>query len=460
MSLIADQFFHDSEIRQAEDHIIAALSRHQKNLEGVRPPDPHLTQSYEETLTHFGELRGNGLWYPYLGSGIGNGALVELADGSVKYDFIGGIGVHIFGHSHPEVMRSALRGAMQDTIMQGNLQQNADSAVLCERFLSLANASGAKMAHCFLTSSGAMANENALKILFHRRPEANRLLAFKSCFMGRTLALAQITDKAKYRAGLPDTLRVDYIPFYGTNSSGSTLQTLSALEQHLKRYPGKYAGMCMELVQGEGGYNLGNREFFLEVIYLLRRHDLPLLIDEIQTFGRTSQPFAFQHFGLDEYADVVTVGKMSQVCATLFKTELKPKPGLISQTFTSSSVAISVANYLLEQFETSELFGEHGRNMQLHELMVQGFEQIQSRHPGWIKGPYGIGTMIAFTPFDGDFTRTQSLAKRLFKLGVIAFVAGSTVGRIRFLLPAMVVTEQDIQAVLRILEQALEEEAS
>ena len=39
-------------------------------------------------------------------------------------------------------------------------------------------------------------------------------LPFKKCFMGRSLAIAQITDKPKYREGLPLTLNVDYVPFY------------------------------------------------------------------------------------------------------------------------------------------------------------------------------------------------------------------------------------------------------
>ena len=59
-----------------------------------------------------------------------------------------------------------------------------------------------------------MANENALKLLFHYQPRKTRILAFEGCFIGRTLALASITDKAKYRDGLPGTLSVDYLPFF------------------------------------------------------------------------------------------------------------------------------------------------------------------------------------------------------------------------------------------------------
>jgi acetylornithine/succinyldiaminopimelate/putrescine aminotransferase len=66
----------------------------------------------------------------------------------------------------------------------------------------------------FMTSSGVMAAENALKMAFQKRAPAHRVIAFEKCFMGRTLSVSQITDKAAYRDGLPKTLMVDYIPFY------------------------------------------------------------------------------------------------------------------------------------------------------------------------------------------------------------------------------------------------------
>ena len=78
-------------------------------------------------LQKFGDIRGGTLYFPYLGSGIGRGPLVELADGSVKYDMISGIGVHYLGHSHPALIAASIDAAIRDTIMQGNLQQNVES---------------------------------------------------------------------------------------------------------------------------------------------------------------------------------------------------------------------------------------------------------------------------------------------------------------------------------------------
>lgn len=454
--LIAQQFAADPRVAEAKRLLLDALTEHQAKLTGPRPADPALRQSYEATITQFSQMRGGALYFPYLGSGIGRGPLVELADGSVKYDFITGIGVHFFGHSHPALVSAALDAAIADTTMQGNLQQETHSAELVWLLLQGANQSGAALEHCYLTTSGAMANENALKVLFHRKAPATRVLAFRGCFAGRTLALAQVTDKARYRVGLPPTLSVDYVPFFdAADPQGSTERSLAVLREHLARYPGQHACMMFELVQGEAGFYPGSTPFFTAIMDALRAADVPIFIDEVQTFGRTSRLFAFQHFGLDRYVDVVTIGKLTQACATLIRGEFKPAPGLISQTFTASTSAIHVALAIVRELSSGDYYGPDGRIEQHHRHFVGRLADLAHRRPGWIRGPFGIGAMVAFTPFDGSAEVAKEVVLTLFDAGVIAFIAGDHPARVRFLVPVAAVTPQDIDAVCTILEEVL-----
>ena len=179
----------------------------------VRPPKPELAATYRARLEEFAKLRSGALYYPYLATGRGDGAWVELADGSVKLDFISGIGVHGFGHAHPVMRRCGVQAALCDTVMQGNLQQLDLSIDVCRRFVEIGSQDGAALEHVTLTTSGAMANENALKLAFHARPGRTRILAFDRCFAGRTMLLSQLTDKAAYRVGLPTSFPIDYLPF-------------------------------------------------------------------------------------------------------------------------------------------------------------------------------------------------------------------------------------------------------
>src|SRR5438477_30555 len=82
-------------------------------------------------------VRGGAIFYPYLGSGLGNGALVELADGSVKFDMISGIGVQHWGHSYPVFLDAGIDATLGDTVMQGNLQQNVDAVRLSRELVGL-----------------------------------------------------------------------------------------------------------------------------------------------------------------------------------------------------------------------------------------------------------------------------------------------------------------------------------
>jgi 4-aminobutyrate aminotransferase-like enzyme len=456
---VADGFFNDPRLDQAKKLIQEALGEHSSKITGVKPANPELKESYDNLLKKMADYRGGALFYNYLGSGIGNGPLVELADGSVKYDFITGIGVHYMGHSHPGVVEAQIKGAISNTVMNGHLQQNTDTAALLELFSKEACKYGADVKNVFLSTSGAMANENAFKIIFQKRAPANRFFAFEKCFAGRTLGMAWVTDKAAYRQGLPKTLDVDYIPFYDANDhQGSIDRAVYAMKKNITRFPGMHAGFVMEVIQGENGSWVGHTDFFMALINVCRENNISVFIDEVQSFARTSELFAFQYFKLDKYADVVAVGKNSQVCATLFTDDHKPKPGLMSQTFTGSAAQISASHYVISSIVNGNYLGENGKINKLHERFKGNLEKISKKHPEKLKGPFGIGAMVAMTVFNGDEPKSKAFTIKLFENGVLSFMAsGHPTTRVRFLLPVMATEEKHIDEVCEIIEKTLTE---
>ncbi len=447
---IFNRFIQDSRTQSAKKQLVGLLKEYQAGITAIRPPLSDLQTSYQECLDEFSRLRGGKLLLPYLGSGMGNGALVELADGSVKYDFINGIGVY-WGHAHPDIVSAALDGALQNTVIQGNLQQNIQGVEVAR---ILVKESG--MDHCFFASSGAMAAENALKIAFQKRFPARRILAFERCFMGRTLLLSQITDKPAFREGLPDTAPIDYIPFYEeADPEGSTQRALHVLKTLISRYPNGHAAMVFEFIQGEGGYYAGAERFFKVLMEELKQTGIPILGDEIQTFGRLPRLFAFQYFNLSEYVDSVTVGKLTQICATLFKSNMAPRPGLLSQTFTGAAVAFEAAKVILNQLIHGGFLGEEGKIAKIHEYFVAHLKVLSEKYPHAVQGPFGCGAMIAFTPFNGNKEKADVFVQALFKEGLICFTAGQSVSRIRFLVPMGAITFDDIDRAVEIIEGTL-----
>jgi acetylornithine aminotransferase len=458
--LVANSLHTDPRVTEAKRLLLEALAEHTAKIDGVRPAEARLEKDYQAMLQDYGRMRGGNLVFPYLGSGIGNGPWVELADGSVKLDFITGIGVHGFGHSSPRIVEAGINAALNDTVMHGNLQQGTISYEFVKSMLRIANESGAGLDHCFLSTSGAMANENALKLAFQKHAPATRTLSFENCFAGRTMCLAQVTDKAKYREGLPKTLDVDLIPFFDADDpQGSTRRCVQAIRHHAQRFPGQHANLWLELVQGEGGYYPGSKDFFRAIISEAKKHDMAIIADEVQSFSRTTRPFAFQHFELDELVDIVTVGKITQVCCTLYRDTYQPRPGLISQTFTGSSWAILAGKAIIEGLVEGGHYGADGKNTRLHRYFVAGLEQIAAKFPGSVQGPWGIGGMVAFTPFKGSLEHAKNLVMAMYDRGLLSFMAGSHPSRVRFLMPLGSVTEAHIDEALRIIEASVAEMA-
>lgn len=449
--LIAAGLMKDERIKQAKGLILNALKEHCNKIKGIRPPYAELKLGYHQLIEKFSEYRGGKLWFPYLGSGIGKGPFVELMDGSVKYDCICGIGPHIWGHSNPILFDAAMNAALSDTVMQGNLQQNIDSLELTEFLLQHSG-----FDHCFLSSSGAMANENAFKVAFQKKSPAQRILAFNKCFAGRSMLESQITDKPAFREGLPSNYHIDYIPFYNPEApQESTEASISALHKHISRYPKQHAVMILELVQGEGGFNTGSESYFKTIINVLKEYEIAVFIDEIQTFARTPSLFAFQYFHLEDMVDIVSIGKVSQVCATLFRKEFKPQAGLLSQTFTGSTSAIQIGKAMMENLIKNNFYGVEGKIQSLHNYFTGKLSAIAEKHPGLIKGPFGLGSMVAFTPYKGESHKATHLVHELYEAGVITFIAGMHPTRVRLLLPVGAVSFEDLDIIANIIETTL-----
>lgn len=459
---------HSPAVRGAIDAIVSEALEASREITDVRGPIDGTIQAYEDLMRRAADVRGRPLLYPYIGSGAGNGALVELADGSVKWDMITGIGVHFFGHSHPEMIRASVEGSFDDMPKHGNLMSNFEAFRFGETLLNEAKRHS-RLAHCFVTTSGAMANESAIKVCYQKNFPASRVLAFKNCFMGRSVTMAQIGDSAGGREGIPLTTQVDYMPFWNEHAAelvgGKTKFIDHAcwrLQQFIERYPKMHACFIFELIQGEGGFNTAPREFFTALMDICKAHGIAVWDDEIQTFGRTTRMFAYETYDLGDYVDVFCVGKMSQACATLFTEEYAPRPGLLSGTFTGSTSDFTVGTRALELLRDGDYYGDDGRIARHHAAFRQQVEALKAKHPNWFpKVDFvadtagGIGGMMRFTPFGGEKAKIWNACKACFDEGVVLFYCGHGPFHMRMLPPLGVMNLEDWPRVFACIERGL-----
>jgi len=431
-------------VREAARALIAAVAGEAEKRS--LPP-----RAYERALRQLERQRGRDLFVPALASGSGRGARVRLADGTTRIDFIGGIGVYGFGHADPDLLETAVAAAAGDAVFQGHLLPGPEYLNLSRALL---RHTGKHIRHVWLSVSGAMANENALKLIFQKHAPADRIVAFERGFAGRTLALAEISDKPAFRDGLPLRGNALLVPFYDPDAPGSTARSLAALDAHLARYPGRIAGMLFELVQGEGGFHTAPREFFAALMERCREAKIAVWVDEVQTFARTGELFAFRTFDLEEYVDVVTAGKILQGSAALFRRAYKPRPGLIAGTYAGNTVGMAVGARIVERIESEGYLGPEGRVVVLGGRVQRRLEAMRGRMPRAIGPSSGIGAMQAFVPFDGAPEVVSAVVQAAFEGGLMVFPAGANPTKIRMLLP-LNTTDEELEAGLAILEKAL-----
>ena len=163
--------------------------------------------------------------------------------------------------------------------------------------------------------------------------------------------------------------------------------------------------------------------------------------------------FAFQMFELDEYVDVVTVGKALQVCGTLYSEELNPKPGLIAGTFNGALSAIIAGQKIVNYLRRGPFYGENGRIHQIENAFLSSLKRLsETSCKGKIKYYGGVGTMISFEVGDSDKTSTVNFIKKLYENGIISFIAGNNPTRVRFLLP-LSLTDDHIEEIFSIIEK-------
>lgn len=452
--LFGHQFQQDSDIEKQISTLISSVEKHSAKIEGPRDPQSEFAASNKALADKSGEVRGRGLFFPYIGSGLGRGPYAELEDGSIKIDLINGIGINIFGHSHPRLMAAAVRGAIQDVVIQGNLQIGKEWLELSKKLVEIASRNS-PLKYAWITTSGSMSGENALKMCRQKTNAAKKIISMKHAFAGRSQMMAEITDNDTMRVGLPRYDEVERIPFYDKNDPQSTEKSLRALKEIVAKHKGDICTFVFEPMQGEGGYNVAPKEFFEPLLAFTKEQGIPNWFDEVQTFCRTGEFFAYETLDLGKYVDICTVAKTLQAGATLYTEELNPQPGLIAGTFAGSSAALSAGLEVLNMLDNDGYLGKDGKIWTLHHQFVDGLKMLnETSCKGLLQDAGGLGLMCAVTPLDGSKEKMMELIQVLYKNGLVTFGCGRGPFRLRFLLPA-VMTEADVKVALSIIEKSV-----
>jgi acetylornithine/N-succinyldiaminopimelate aminotransferase len=337
------------------------------------------------------------------------------------------------------------------------LQPGQEYIDMSRKLVTMAS-KGSRLKHAWLTTCGTMANENALKMARQKNSPARLIIGVENQFSGRSTMMAELTDNPEYKQGLPSYNEVLRIPWYDKFDAKSGENSLRTLRDHIAKNPGQIGAFCFEPMLGEGGYRSAPREFLVPLFEECRKHKIAVWADEVQTFLRTGEAYAFQTLGIGDYIDLCTVAKTIQLGATLYTEEYNPKPGLIAGTFAGGTAALAAGNAVIDEMN-SGYYGAGGKVEKIHQKFAQEMNKlINGSCKGLLEDVDGLGLMMAVTPFSGDKDKVNKLIKVLFTNGLMTYNCGKKPMRVRFLLPA-VITDKDIEAAARIFEKSVLEVA-
>ncbi|MFC1548962.1 aminotransferase class III-fold pyridoxal phosphate-dependent enzyme, partial [Candidatus Omnitrophota bacterium] len=213
----------------------------------------------------------------------GEGMWVEDIDGKKFLDFFPGWAVSGIGHRHPRVV-SRIVDQLEKILHVSNNYYNDIQPELAKKIIEY-SFSG----RVFFANSGAEANEGAIKLARrYGNPDRYEVITMEGSFHGRTLATLTATGQDKVKKGfspLPEGFK--HVPFNDIEAFSGAITE-------------KTAAVMIELVQGEGGINVADKEYINEMNRICREKDILFIVDEVQTgMGRTGEMFAFKHYGIE-----------------------------------------------------------------------------------------------------------------------------------------------------------------
>lgn len=369
----------------------------------------------------------------------GEGAYLYDINGKKYIDFLAGIAVNVLGHNYPPLVKAIAEQASK-VIHVSNLyytQAQADAAA------KLVKLSG--LDRVFFGNSGAEANEGAIKIArkFAKNISADKtqIITAWDSFHGRTLATLTATGQPHYHEGFePLPAGFDYVHF-------------NKIDELAEKISNKTCAVMLETIQGEGGVYPPKNDYLKKVRELCDKHGALLIFDEIQSgIGRSGKFFAYEKYGVKP--DIVTLAKGlaggvpigAFICTE--KVAQAFKPGDHGTTFGGNPLACAAANVILDTVP-DEKFLAHVE--EVGKYFKDKLIGLQKKYPAQISEIRGEGLILG-AQLDKPKKSGVEIVNECMKRGAII---NCTVGTVLRFIPPLIITKEQVDEVINILDEVL-----
>ena len=343
-----------------------------------------------------------------------------------KYlDLYGGHAVISIGHGNKYYVKSIV-----DQINKIGFYSNAiKNPLQNELAIKLANASNCNNYSLFMCSSGAEANENAIKLAsFHNNK--SRIISFKNAFHGRTSAAVAVTDNPNIVAPINSQQKVTFLPF----------NEIDKVEIELKK--NDVSSVIFESIQCVGGLDQPDEKFIDNLSKLCKKYEVCLIADEVQSgFGRSGDFFGFQKFKIEP--DIITLAKGMgngfPVGGVLINRKIKPKYGMLGTTYGGNHLACAATLSVLHQIKEN--------NLMENAKVVGDYFINEAKKIDKIKNVKGRGLMLGL---EFDFEVAELRKKLIYDHRI--FTGGSSNKKLIRILPPLSIKKEHIDIFFKALK--------
>jgi acetylornithine/N-succinyldiaminopimelate aminotransferase len=369
----------------------------------------------------------------------GRGTTVWDDQGNAYLDFSSGIAVSSLGHCHPHWVAAVQRQAAE-LVHTSNLFRNPNQAELARRLVGYAGPG-----RVFFCNSGGEADEVMIKLSrLHGMRKSGveakciRVVCAKNGFHGRMFGGMSATPKESVQKGFRPLV------------PGFVFGDLNSIDSFAGLVDADTSSVFVETIQGDGGINPCTTEFLVGLRRLCDKHDLLLLIDEVQCgAGRTGRFFAFEHAGIR--ADAVAMAKglaggfpigamwVGERAADLFQ------PGMHGSTFGGTPLACAAALAVLDVIESEGLLAHVSRESG---PWIRELGRMAGDFPKQVGAVRGLGFLVGVQMASDSAPYVNALRER----GLLTAPAAANVVR---LLPPLNASAEELARSVSIFRDVL-----
>ncbi len=416
---------------------------------------------------------GVGIFCPTTIVHADNGIITD-ADGNQLIDFAGGIGVVNAGHCPEPVVKAIQEQAEKFLHSCFHVSTYEVYVELCEKLANIfphGDSIHGDATKVMLTNTGAEAVENAIKIA-RQATKGSAVICFTEAFHGRSMMAMTLTSKINYKTNCgPFAPEVYRLPFPDYYHYGNGLTKDEFIDQELERLenathsmvaPDNIAAIIIELVQGEGGFNVAPKRYVEGLRKFCDKYGIVLIFDEVQSgFCRTGKWAAYQHY--DVIPDISTwaksMGSGMPIGAVIGKQKIMDAAlaGTIGGTYLGNPVCCAASLATIDFMEKENL---NEKAMEISAIVKDRFLQMKEKF-SCIGDVRGLGAMQAIEfvknndPSQPDGELVTALIHACLQRGLLLINAGTYKNVIRILSP-LVISHETLNEGLDIIEEELQ----